>query len=86
MAISLRYSYRLGTQHGKPEGSSDFYTTNSQVPHLPSASGFMGTHGTYRFMSVYEQTAVVIGEGKHGIWRIQVLLTWGNFGRVGRVG
>ena len=31
----------------------------------------MMTHGTPRFMSVFEQTAVVIGEPKHGMWRFQ---------------
>ena len=31
----------------------------------------MSTHGTPRFVSVFEQTALVIGEPKHGIWRFQ---------------
>ena len=35
------------------------------------ATGFMATHGPPRFVSVFEQVALVIGEPKHGIWRFQ---------------
>lgn len=31
----------------------------------------MATHSTHRFLSVHEQTAILIGEGKHGVWRFQ---------------
>ena len=41
-----------------------YFTTNSNVPHLPFLTGFMGTHGTYRFQTVNEQTLLAIGEGK----------------------
>ena len=27
--------------------------------------------GTYRFLSIIEQTALLIGETKHGVWRVQ---------------
>jgi len=60
-----------GTQNGKEENDPDFYSTNSKIPHLPFASGHMGTHGTYRFLTVQEQVATLIGDGKHGMWRLQ---------------
>ena len=31
----------------------------------------MGTHGTYRFLSMHQKTALLIGETKHGFWRYQ---------------
>ena len=34
-----------GTQHGRPEDDPNFYTSNSNVPHLPRLDGFMGSHG-----------------------------------------
>ncbi len=46
-------------------------TTHSQIPHLPVLTGFMGTNETFRFMSIAEQVFTLIGEGKHGLWRIQ---------------
>ena len=67
----LDYTGASGTQHGKSEDDPEFYETNSGIPHLPTLSGFMGTHGTYRFLTIHEQTALLIGEGKHGVWRIQ---------------
>ena len=54
----------IGTQHGRETDDPFYYTTNSNVPHLPFVTGYMGTHGTYRFMTVSEQTLVVIGDGK----------------------
>jgi len=60
------YSGAPGTQMGV-----DPLKTNSDIPHLPVFFGYMGTHGTYRFLSVAEQVFTVIGEGKHGLWRIQ---------------
>ena len=60
----LKYSGSAGTQHGKSDEDPDFYETNSGIPHLPTLSGFMGTHGTYRFLTIHEQTALLIGEGK----------------------
>jgi len=71
MEEMFEHTGSCGTQHGKEEDDPDYYSSNSKLPNLPSATGFMGTHGTYRFMTVHEQTAVVIGEGKHGMWRVQ---------------
>ena len=44
--------------------------THSQVPHLPVYMGYMNTNATYRFVSVAEQVFTMIGEGKHGLWRV----------------
>ncbi len=46
-------------------------TTHSHIPHLPVYSGYMNTNYTYRFVNVVEQVLTMIGEGKHGLWRIQ---------------
>lgn len=46
-------------------------TTHSSIPHLPVFSGHMNTNYTYRFVNVVEQTMTMIGEGKHGLWRVQ---------------
>ena len=46
-------------------------TTHSKIPHLPVFSGYMSTNYTYRFVNVIEQTMTMIGEGKHGLWRVQ---------------
>lgn len=45
--------------------------THSQIPHLPFYMGYMNTNSTYRFVTVAEQVMTMIGEGKHGLWRIQ---------------
>lgn len=45
--------------------------THSQIPHLPVYYGYMNTNSTYRFLNVTEQVFTMIGEGKHGLWRIQ---------------
>ena len=45
--------------------------THSQIPHLPAYYGYMNTNSTYRFVNVVEQVFTMIGEGKHGLWRIQ---------------
>lgn len=45
--------------------------THSQIPHLPVYFGYMNTNSTYRFVTVAEQVFTMIGEGKHGLWRIQ---------------
>jgi hypothetical protein len=45
--------------------------THSQIPHLPVYMGYMNTNSTYRFVNVNEQVFTMIGEGKHGLWRIQ---------------
>ncbi len=45
--------------------------THSQIPHLPFYSGYMSTNYTYRFITVAEQVMTMIGEGKHGLWRVQ---------------
>lgn len=46
-------------------------TTHSKIPHLPVYQGHMQTNDTFRFMNVAEQVFTLIGEGKHGLWRIQ---------------
>jgi len=46
-------------------------TTHSKIPHLPGYAGYMATNDTYRFMSVAEQVFTLLGEGKHGLWRVQ---------------
>ena len=65
---------------GNDSGTDPFYyggggatgTTNSGNPHLPGYSGFMSTDSnTFRFVNVNEQVFTMIGEGKHGLWRIQ---------------
>jgi len=45
--------------------------THSQIPHLPFYTGYMSTNYTYRFVTVAEQVLTMIGEGKHGLWRVQ---------------
>lgn len=45
--------------------------THSQVPHLPFYLGYLNTNYTYRFVTVAEQVFSMIGEGKHGLWRVQ---------------
>lgn len=44
--------------------------THSRVPHLPVHHGYMSTNSTYRFVNVAEQVFTMIGEGKHGLWRV----------------
>ena len=44
--------------------------THSNVPHLPVHHGYMSTNYTYRFVNVAEQIFTMIGEGKHGLWRV----------------
>lgn len=44
--------------------------THSRVPHLPVYHGYMSTNSTYRFVNVAEQVFTMIGEGKHGLWRV----------------
>jgi hypothetical protein len=44
--------------------------TNSYMPFMPVLDGYVQTHNTYRFLSVREQVLTVIGEAKHGLWRI----------------
>ena len=46
-------------------------TTQSLIPHLPAVSGYMQTNDTYRFVNIAEQVMTMVGEGKHGLWRIQ---------------
>jgi len=67
----FKHTGNPGTQHGKEPGSPDYFESNSGMPHLPTISGFMGTHGTLRFVTVHEQVAIVVGDGKHGVWRVQ---------------
>lgn len=46
-------------------------TTHSDIPHVPVYSGYMSTNDTYRFVNIVEQVFTLIGEGKHGLWRVQ---------------
>ncbi len=46
-------------------------TTHSHIPHLPVYYGYMNTNSTYRFVNIVEQVFTMIGEGKHGLWRVQ---------------
>lgn len=64
-AITDHDGQRLLVGQGRPS------TTHSKVPHLPFFSGYMNTNYTYRFVNVAEQTMTMIGEGKHGLWRVQ---------------
>ena len=43
-------------------------TVNCAIPH---PSHLIGASGTHRFMAMHEQTALLVGEGKHGVWRFQ---------------
>jgi hypothetical protein len=45
--------------------------TQSYMPYMPSLDGHMKTHDTYRFITIREQVMTVIGEAKHGLWRVQ---------------
>ncbi len=46
-------------------------TTDSGINHLPVFHGHMQTNNTYRFVNVAEQVFTMIGDGKHGLWRVQ---------------
>ncbi len=46
-------------------------TTHSKIPHLPVYQGHMQTNNTFRFLNVAEQVFTMMGEGKHGLWRLQ---------------
>ena len=61
----------IGTGHGREDDDPLYWTGHADIPTLPVLTGFMGTHGVYRHFTVMEQTAVMIGEAKHGMWRIQ---------------
>jgi len=67
----LNHGGAEGTQHNRAKNDTKFYYTNSDIPILPFFTGFVGTHGTYRFLTITEQTFILVGEGKHGVWRIQ---------------
>ncbi|NRD72344.1 hypothetical protein HQQ94_03620 [Shewanella sp. VB17] len=45
--------------------------TDSKIPHLPAYFGYFSTNNTYRFVNIVEQVFTMIGEGKHGLWRVQ---------------
>lgn len=64
-AITDHDGQKLLVGVGRPD------TTHSKIPHLPFFSGYMHTNYTYRFVNVVEQTMTMIGEGKHGLWRVQ---------------
>tara|TARA_R110002050_G_scaffold57423_1_gene128782 strand:+ start:2353 stop:3903 length:1551 start_codon:yes stop_codon:yes gene_type:complete len=60
--------------------------THSQIPHLPVYFGYMNTNSTYRFVNIVEQVLSMIGEGKHGLWRIQENGTVREYLKVGAKG
>jgi hypothetical protein len=64
-AVSDHDGQKLLVGVGRPK------TTHSKITHLPVYSGYMSTNYTYRFVNVVEQTMTMIGEGKHGLWRVQ---------------
>ncbi|WP_018693117.1 hypothetical protein [Algicola sagamiensis] len=77
------------------EGDPFYYTSNldprptkthSQIPHLPVYSGYMSTNDTYRFVNIVEQVFTMIGEGKHGLWRVQDNGTVREYRRAGAPG
>ncbi len=61
-------------------------TTHSRIPHLPAYMGFMNTNYTYRFVTVAEQVMTMIGEGKHGLWRMQEAGTVREYLKTGQTG
>ena len=61
----------FGTGLGRDESDPHYWASHSMVPNMPNVDGFMGSHGVYRHFTVMEQTAVMIGEPKHGVWRMQ---------------
>lgn len=60
--------------------------THSGIPYLPSYRGYMQTNNTYRFVNINEQVITMIGEGKHGLWRIQDSGTVREYLRAGAEG
>lgn len=60
-------------QNGEVEfmGAGRPAVSHSQVPHLPFYTGYMNTNFTYRFATIAEQVFTMLGEGKHGLWRVQ---------------
>jgi hypothetical protein len=61
-------------------------TTHSRIPHLPVYFGYFSTNYTYRFVTVAEQVMTLIGEGKHGLWRVQEAGTVREYLRAGAKG
>ena len=60
--------------------------THSQIPHLPVYYGYMNTNSTYRFVNIVEQVFTMIGEGKHGLWRVQESGTVREYLKAGAMG
>ena len=56
------------------------------MPFLPALEGYFQTHNTYRFLTVREQVLTVIGEAKHGMWRIQDNGLFRLYRKVGAIG
>ena len=61
-------------------------TTHSKVPHLPVYQGHMSTNYTYRFVNVAEQILTMLGEGKHGLWRVGEAATVREYLKKGKTG
>ena len=53
-----------------PSTSAHERKTDSYMPFMPALNGHFQTHNTYRFLTVREQVLTMIGEAKHGMWRI----------------
>lgn len=60
--------------------------THSGIPHLPAYIGYMSTNYTYRFVTIAEQVFTMIGEGKHGLWRVHESGTIREYLRPGATG
>lgn len=60
--------------------------THSGIPHLPAYIGYMNTNYTYRFVTIAEQVLTMIGEGKHGLWRVHESGTIREYLRPGATG
>ncbi|MGB4812299.1 MAG: hypothetical protein WBP13_07455 [Methylophilaceae bacterium] len=74
-----------GVTMGAPDGSRP-HNTHSLIPHLPFYVGYMYTNYTYRFVNVAEQVMTMIGEGKHGLWRMQENGTVRQYLKAGHAG
>merc|ERR1712203_248869 len=77
-----------GTEHNRQDdrGTEEYLLTNSRLPNLPIFNGYVGTHGTYRHFSIIEQTAMHIGEPKHGVWRVHDNGFIREYRKTGRIG
>lgn len=75
-----------GPQEETMQASGRPATTHSLVPHLPAYIGYMNTNYTYRFVTAAEQVMTMLGEGKHGLWRMQEAGTVRMYLKSGKTG